>query len=419
MNGSSKRERVIVVGAGIIGIGCAHYLSKAGFEVTVIDRGSIGGGCSNANCGFVCPSHVLPLTEPGAIRVALKSLFTPNAPFRIKPQFSPSLWKWMWQFARRCNHRDMLAAGSHLKAILDSSMTEYRRLIVEESLDCQWKESGLLYVLHTERGMREFTQTDRLLTDHFGVSATRIDGKDLPSLDPALKSGLAGAFHYEDDAFVRPDSLNSQWSQRLVKDGVVFKEHCELQGITRSEDRIVHLNTSQGELKADQFVIATGAWSAKLSADLKCGIPIQPGKGYAVTMTRPDPCPKYPMLFPEHKVGVSPFDDSFRLGSMMEFSGYDTKIPDRRIQQLRESAKPYLVTPFTDGPQDTWYGWRPMTWDSLPIIGSVPNLTNAYLATGHNMLGLSLATATGKLIAEMMQNLPTHIDATAFSPGRK
>ena len=135
-------------------------------------------------------------------------------------------------------------------------------------------------------------------------------------------------------------------------------------------------------------------------------------------MKRPDLCPKYPMLFPEHNVGVTPFDRGYRLGSMMEFVGFDTSIPERRIRQLRKSAQPYLVEPFTEEIQETWYGWRPMTWDSLPIIGQVPRLDNAYLATGHNMLGLSLAAATGKLIVEIIQDKPTHIDSSAFSPER-
>jgi D-amino-acid dehydrogenase len=124
------------------------------------------------------------------------------------------------------------------------------------------------------------------------------------------------------------------------------------------------------------------------------------------------------MLFPEHNVGVTPFEQGYRLGSMMEFIGFDKSIPERRIDQLKESAKPYLVEPFTEKILDTWYGWRPMTWDSLPIIGRVPRLDNAYLATGHNMLGLSLAAGTGRLIAEIVLEQTTHIDATAFSPER-
>src|SRR5262249_917899 len=151
-----------------------------------------------------------------------------------KPRPSPSLWKWMWQFARRCNHRQMLTAGAHLKAILDSSMTEYRRLMAEEPLDCEWKQNGLLYVLRTDRGMRAFAETDRLLTDHFGVTARRIEGEALPAFDPSLVSGLAGAFHYEGDASVRPDLMNSHWARRLKERGVTFVERCELRRIGKS-----------------------------------------------------------------------------------------------------------------------------------------------------------------------------------------
>lgn len=418
MTAPTTNERVIVVGAGIVGIGCAHYLSKAGFEVTVIDRGTIAGACSHGNCGYICPSHVLPLTEPGAIGVAIKSLLNRNAPFRVKPRFSPALWNWMWQFARRCNHRQMLKAGQHLKAILDSSMVEYQKLIADESLDCEWKENGLLYVLQTPHGMEEFAETDRLLTEHFGVTARRIDGGDLPDFEPALKPGLAGAFHYPGDASVRPDLLNSQWSSRLRERGVTFIENCELTAIEKSSGEVSSIRTTTGQLDAEHFVFATGAWGTRLSSDLECRIPIQPGKGYSVTMKRPELCPRYPMLLPEHKVGVSPFDNGYRLGSMMEFAGYDTAIHPRRIKQLRDSAEPYLVTPHTEEVHETWYGWRPMTWDSLPIIGRTPRLINAWLATGHNMLGLSLATATGRLISELVQGQSPHIDPAAFSVER-
>jgi D-amino-acid dehydrogenase len=415
---SSGQPDVIVVGSGIIGIACAHYLNADGLQVTVIDQGTIGGACSHGNCGYICPSHVLPLTEPGAIGTALKSLFNPNAPFRVKPRCSPALLKWMWQFARRCNRRQMLAAGQHLKTILDASMQEYRRLMREEGLQCEWKETGLLYVLQTAHGMQEFAQHDRLLTEHFGVVARRIEGHDLIQFDPALKPGLAGAFHYPDDTSLRPDLLNASWSRRLQERGVTFLERCQLLRLEKSNGRISQLVTSRGTLAADRFVIATGAWSSLLSSELECPIPIEQGKGYSVTMARPSPCPRYPMLFPEHRVGVSPFDQGYRLGSMMEFAGFDSSIPARRIQQLHDAAAHYLASPAPTGTLQTWYGWRPMTWDSLPIIGRTPRLQNVFLATGHNMLGMSLATATGKLIAELMAGRMTHIDPTAFSPQR-
>ena len=210
----------------------------------------------------------------------------------------------------------------------------------------------------------------------------------------------------------------ASWSQRLVTRGVRFIEHCRLEGVERSGGRVTALATSQGSLAADRYVFALGGWSPRIAKELECPIPIEQGKGYSVTMHRPDPCPVHPMLFPEHRIGVSPFADGYRLGSMMEFAGYDTSIPARRIQQLHDSAKPYLVAPSGAGPEETWYGWRPMTWDSLPIIGPTPRLANAFLATGHNMLGMSLATATGRLVAEMMEGVSPHLDPAPFSPRR-
>src|SRR4051794_13199745 len=109
--GMSERRRVIVIGGGVIGAACAYYLCRDGWQVTVLDQGSFGRGCSHGNCGFVCPSHVLPLAAPGAIRMALKSLFQPESAFRVKPRLDFRLWSWFWNFARRCNERDMHEAG--------------------------------------------------------------------------------------------------------------------------------------------------------------------------------------------------------------------------------------------------------------------------------------------------------------------
>jgi len=188
--------------------------------------------------------------------------------------------------------------------------------------------------------------------------------------------------------------------------------------VQKSGATIKALETSQGLIAADRFVFAVGAWSARLAPLLGCRIPVEPGKGYSVTMGRPTVCPEHPMLLPEEKVGVSPFREGYRLGSMMEFTGFDTSIPPQRIEQLRRSAEHYLVEPYADPVLETWYGWRPMTWDSLPIIGPVPNLENSYLATGHNMLGMAIASASGLLLKEIILGESPHIDPTPYSPNR-
>jgi D-amino-acid dehydrogenase len=266
--------------------------------------------------------------------------------------------------------------------------------------------------------MREFAKTDQLLTREFNVAARRVEGDELQALDPALKPGLAGAFLYEGDTMLRPDLLCAEWKLHLEAQGVEFIEHCKALSIERESNRIKSVITSNGPITCDRFVFAAGAWSSDWGAELGISIPIQPGKGYSVTMKRPEICPKYPMLFPEHRVGVTPFDEAYRLGSMMEFVGFDESIPDKRIQQLKRSAEPYLKQPWTTETFETWYGWRPMTWDSLPVIGQAPGIDNVFLATGHNMLGLSLAPATGRLLAEMVSDEKTHIDPVPYAPDR-
>lgn len=413
-----QQESVIIVGGGIIGIACAHYLSQAGRQVTVIDQGEIGAECSHGNCGYICPSHVPPLTEPGAFQVALKSFFNPRSPFRVKPTLRPSLLRWMWQFAKRCNHRQVLTAGKSLQTILDASRAEYGRLVNEFPLEAEWKENGLLYVFEKAAGYEEFGHLDEMLTEHFNVQATRISGKELSDFDPGLKDGLYGAFHYPGDASVRPDRLNQSWVAWLKQQGVVFQEQCQLENLFLQDGKVTRLETSRGFLEANHYVFAMGAISQKWSQALGISIPIEPGKGYSVTMKRPEHCPTHPILFPEKKVGVSPFDQGMRLGSMMEFTGYDTTIPPQRIQQLRDAARPFLVANVDGSAEETWFGWRPMTWDSLPIIGRIPTVSNGLLATGHNMIGLTLAPATGRLVAELIAGRQPHIDPTPYRPDR-
>ncbi|WP_425400084.1 NAD(P)/FAD-dependent oxidoreductase [Aeoliella sp.] len=418
MTTAASNGSVIVVGGGVVGLACAHYLRQLDLQITVIERGAIGGACSLGNCGYICPSHVLPLTEPAAIRVALKSMFQPASPFRVKPTLSPTMWRWMLEFGRRCTHRRMMQSAVHLHAILQSSMSEYRQLTEAGHLECEWKPLGLLYAMRSQQAMDEFASTDRLLTEHFDISARRIEGQDLPEFDSALRTDLAGAYYYEHDAHLNPGTLTSAWAARLRGQEVRLVEDCELQDVETDRRRVTRLRTSQGEMSAETVVIATGAWSPSFSKSLECPIPIQPGKGYSVTTARPDPCPRHPILFPEHRVGVTPFESGFRIGSMMEFVGYDETIPPRRIEQLFAAADHYLVGSASRADVSEWYGWRPMTWDSLPIIGRTPRLSNVLLATGHNMLGVSLATATGKLIAEIVADKPTHLNIAPYSPAR-
>lgn len=305
-----------------------------------------------------------------------------------------------------------------MRSILVSSLREYERLFEATGIDAQWNRRGLLYVLSTRRGMDAFAAQDEMLRDEYGVSAKRIEGGDLVDFEPALRKGLAGAYHYDHDASVRPDTLTANWAKWLTAEGVRFEENRRVRSVRSVADRVAALVTDAGEMTADHYVFATGAWSSRLAADLDCPIPVEPAKGYSMTMARPGTVVRHPMVFSEHRVAATPFDDGFRLGSMMELAGFDSSVPPRRIRQLAESAGHYLKEPTGNPVHETWYGWRPLTWDSLPIIGRLPRRHNAVLATGHHMLGMTLAPATGRLVAELVRDEVPHIDPTPFLPSR-
>ncbi|MEQ9407620.1 MAG: FAD-dependent oxidoreductase [Fuerstiella sp.] len=416
---SSSEKHTLVVGGGVVGAFCAWFLRQAGRRVTVIDRHEFGAGCSHGNCGYVSPSHVLPLTQPGQISYGLKGMILRNAPLRIRPGLSPSLWAWLLKFASRCNRHDMLQAGRGRNAILESSRVLYQEIIEREQLNVEWKTNGLLFVFRNQREFDRFGKTDKLLREDFGVPAERIDGTRLAEMEPALKPGLAGAWHYLNDAHLRPDRLMSEMKRRLLESGVEIRTGHEMKSFLSSGNVVNGVRTTQGEITADEVVVATGPLTPMLNNELGCRIPIQPGKGYSITMPRPAICPKYPMLLEEAHVGITPFDSGYRIGSTMEFVGYNTKLSPERLQYLRTGAADYLKAPVAEPVQEEWYGWRPMTWDGLPYIDRTPRFSNVWVAAGHNMLGLSMGTGTGRLVMELITGKSPHIDPQPYRIGRK
>ncbi len=211
LNVGTNGRHAIVVGGGVIGASCAYALTKTGWRVTIVDAGGFGKGCSHGNCGFVCPSHILPLAEPGAAWNAFKSLFRRNSPVKVRLRFDPALWGWLLRFARRCNTADMLDAGHACQALLASSRKLYAEWLAKENFDCEWQTRGLLFAFESPTEMEKYSHTDQLLGDTFGMAAVRYDSTGLAKLEPALKPGMAGGWHYEGDAHLRPDRLMASW----------------------------------------------------------------------------------------------------------------------------------------------------------------------------------------------------------------
>jgi len=415
---ASDRGRAVIIGGGVIGTACAHFLMQRGWQVTIVEQGEFASGASHANCGYLSPSHILPLAMPGAVRNALKMMWSKNSPIYVKPRLDFRLLGWLWNFSRRCNEKDMLTAGAARHALLQSSRTLYDELIREERLDCEYETRGLLFTYQDPGKFEHFAAEEALIREHFGVAARRLYGGELVELEPALKPGLAGAWLYEIDAHLRPDRLMSSWRAVLEKRGVMIRERTPARGFTHEGGRATALLTDGEQVPGDVFIVATGALTPLLEKHLGCRVPIQPGKGYSITMPRPARCPVYPTIFPEVKVAVTPFRSGYRLGSTMEFSGYDETLNPKRLNALKEGAAKFLHEPYCEPVEEQWYGWRPMTYDGVPMISRAPVAENLFLAAGHNMLGLSMAPATGKLIAELVTGESPHIDPTPYDVRR-
>ena len=411
-------SRVVIVGGGVIGVACAHYLREAGREVTLIDKGTVGGGCSHGNCGYVCPSHVLPLAGPGVLGKTLGTLLQRKSPLKIRFRFDPALWAWLARFALRCNHRALMETGRALQPLLNSSRALYDGLFGSGKLKAEWEERGTLLVFRTQEAMEHHAETDRLLREQFDMPARRYDGAALNELEPALKPGFAGGWHYERDAHLRPDKLMSSWRQLLLDNGVEVRENCPLTGFTSASRRVSGVVTKQGTIDADAVVVAAGAWTPLLQEQLGVRLPIQPGKGYSITTTRPSRCPKIPLLFEEDRVAITPMQTGYRIGSTMEFAGYDDTLNRARLDILRKAAQIYLHEPEGDHVQEEWWGWRPMVADGKPIIGAVPRYENVVVAAGHGMIGVATAPATGKLVSELLTGATPHFDARPFAASR-
>ncbi len=411
-------KHIAVIGGGVIGAACAYYLSRCGLTVTILDSGRFGSGSSHGNCGYVCPSHVLPLAAPGAVWMGLKALVARNSPLKVRARLDPALWNWFWRFSRCCNPRQVLQSGRAIQALLTSSRQLYDELLAEEQIACEWETKGLLFVFQTKQAFEHYAETDELLGREFGYRARRLIGRELAQFEPALKDDLAGGWLNELDAHLRPDLLMAELKRVLLARGVTIRENCAAGNFVLDNSRARAVQTPAGELPADGFVLAAGALSPKWSRDLRCRLPIQPGKGYSITMPRPTRCPAVPMIFEEHRVAVTPFQSGYRLGSTMEFAGYDSTIRRERIELLKSAARLYLHEPLVEPVQEEWFGWRPMTPDSVPIIGASPALKNVWIASGHSMLGLSMAPGTGKLIAEIITGEQPHIEPAPYSPAR-
>ena len=414
---SPTRNDVLILGAGVIGLACAHALLKAGRGVTVIDQGRIGGGASHGNCGTITPSHAEPLAVPGTVKKALRWMFTRDAPLYVKPRLDFELFAWFLRFAHRCNEPDVQRATAARAQILNTSRKLLADLVANEGLACEFEERGTLYAYRTEAGQEADLRHERVLAE-IGIPTRRLNRAEMQAREPSLRDEVIGGLLHPHDAHLRPDKYAAELARRVRELGGTIIEQCRVDGFVREGDLVTHVSTSQGYMAADEVVLALGAWSPLVAHQLDLRLPVQPGKGYSITYSRPSICPSTPLVLRERSVCVTGWSSGYRLGSTMEFSGYDDSLNRLRLDALRRGAAEYLREPEGPAVIEEWFGWRPMTYDDLPIIGRAPRSVNLMLATGHGMLGVSMSAATGLLVCELMTGRDTSFDAQPYRPER-
>ncbi len=412
-----RHSDVLVIGGGIIGLASAYYLAKEGKQVRLLEQNTIGAGASHGNCGLIFTSHLVPLCAPGTIRHELKRMFQGNSPLYIKPAADVKRFIWFFNFARKCTAAHMAYAIQARATLLQNSRTLFQQLFKDESIDCDWEEKGVLLVFKTRTEMQKYEQTNRRLKP-FGLDAVSLIGNELLRLEPSLREDIYGAWFHKGDSHLRPDKLLPAWRRVLQKMGTAIEENCRVVRLVAGEQRILMAESTNGEYSADEYVLAAGAWTPQVTRRLKLNLPVQAGKGYSLTMARPPMCPETPCYFYEKSVVATPWKSGFRLGGTMEFSGFNADIVARRIQNLTSAAKEYLKKQSAKTIIEQWVGMRPMVYDDLPIIDRAPNQHNLVIATGHGMSGISMATSTGKLVAEIITGRRPHIDPAAFRINR-
>jgi D-amino-acid dehydrogenase len=393
--------RVCVIGGGVIGLFSAWYLVRSGYKVCLVDRNNFNEGASHGNAGMICPSHFTPLAAPGVVRQSLKWMFDSCSPFYIKPRFDPDFIRWGLQFFRKANSRHVKASIGPLSALLQWSSSLYRDL-AEQGMDLSLSQRGIIMAC---KGRHTLDEEGHIAgqASKIGIRTRILSSGEIHDLNPGVRFKLAGGVHYLDDMHLVPEKL-----MKSLKAGLSGKiemlSGSEVTGFHRKNDCIERALTNSGEIRADFFVLAGGAWTGKLAKMAGEYAAIEPGKGYNITIPEANPQLSSPMILVEDRVAITPMDQALRLGGTMELSGINDQVLTQRVTGILraiESCLPDFPMDQTAGLKP-WFGFRPLSPTGLPVIAPLGRLRNVMINAGHGMLGLSLAPASGKLINQLI-----------------
>ncbi len=409
-----QKPDVIVLGAGAIGLSAARRLARKGARVEVLDARGPAGAASAGNAGLISPSHSVPLAAPGMVAMGLKYLLDPAGPFRLTPRLDPHLWSWLWRFARHCTAAHVDRALPILGALLQRS----RALMDEEARELgpiHYETKGLALLWNTPACHHDLLH-EAELGHRVGLEARDLGAADLVALDPAF-DGAKGALYWPGDAHLDPKTYTEALAKDFEAHGGLLRRVDAL-ALVMEDGQFRGVRTPEGLFEAEDCLVAAGAWSAKLLRPHGFALPLEAGRGFSLTFPGNAPNLKVPAILSEARVAVTPMGGRLRLGGTMELSGLDETLVPRRLKALAEAWPQYgLKAPVGDASKaEPWSGLRPCSADGLPYLGRVaPNLA---VATGHSMLGISLAAVTGELMADLMRGVKPSLDLAPLDPRR-
>jgi D-amino-acid dehydrogenase len=394
--------RVVVVGGGVVGLCCAYELMRAGADVTVVERDRCGGATSLGNAGWVVPSLSAPMPAPGITAQALRMIFRSDGPLRLRPRLDPDFVRWCWRFWRNSTRERYVAGLRALIALNEQTIQHYKDLRAS-GIEFEMHEGGLMIAALSEETLEEYAEVLETAKTAGYTGEVELLGKEaLLGLEPALSDAVVGAVYAKDDLHVRPDTLVSGLANYLAARDAHILEDTEVYGLEPAGKGGWVVTTSREKLVAARVIVAAGIWSSELLARLGVRIPLEAGKGYSVTASGRGTKPRHTMKLAEPNVACSPFEEAVRISGIFELGGRDLSVNRRLLEGVLRSASVFLRDWVMDETRFEWAGMRPTTPDDLPLIGAVQGFENLYAATGHGMLGVTLAPATGAVLAPLV-----------------
>lgn len=410
-------SKVIIVGAGIIGLSSAYFLVKRGMEVVLIDKGVPGGACTSGNMGWVAPSLSEPVPAPGLVKTSLKWMLKKDSPLYIKPTAVPSLSSWLIQFWKFCNQESFKASFQAGLELNRKTLQLFDELEEAGEVHFESYRKGLLNLFLDESSIEKRIEELKPV-QQIGVHEPEVKTRDeLLKMEPTISEKVKGGVYLPAERHVRPESFSKGLHDWLMNNGVTILQDCEVTDFVVERGSITAVRADNELYEGDEFLVTAGAWVGLLMKKVGKNLPITAGKGYSVTISSPSFNIQQPVYLGDSKVAISPFKNAIRIGGTMELSGINTHFDERRLSNLRQSFNQYFRKPIS-GKEQKWVGMRPMTPDGLPVLGKLEGYENLYVATGHAMSGMAMSLSTGVIMSELISEGKTDIPIQPFAPGR-